>query len=103
MGLVSLLKEDKNCNVVMIFNKQKVFLDIEDEIDIVTLMIGETCENTNKIYSKKNLKHYLQKYYKDEMDYQQYKEKVIDYEVVIDENNEVALEIIKQKLIVKEN
>lgn len=25
MGLVSLLKEDKNCNVVMIFNKQKVF------------------------------------------------------------------------------
>ncbi|WP_257928082.1 hypothetical protein [Campylobacter lari] len=53
MGLVSLLKEDKNCNVVMIFNKQKVFLDIEDEIDIVALMIGETCENTNKIYSKK--------------------------------------------------
>lgn len=66
-------------------------------------MIGETCENTNKIYSKKNLKHYLRKYYKDEMDYQQYKEKVIDYEVVIDENNEVALEIIKQKLIVKED
>lgn len=69
LGLVNLLKEDKSCNVVMIFDKDKL----------------DKRESNNNEVSPKDW-------------YETYKEKVIDYEIVIDNNDEIAQEIIEDNL-----
>lgn len=70
LGLVNLLKEDKQCNVVMIFNK--------DELEKQESSSGET----------ENPKNW----------YEIYKEKVIDYEIVIEYNDAIARKIIENNL-----
>ncbi|EOF7235542.1 P-loop NTPase fold protein [Campylobacter coli] len=72
LGLVNLLKEDKECSVVMIFH--------EDEL--------KEQDNNSPIDNKKNDKNW----------YQIYKEKIIDCEITIRNNDEVAKAIIKEKI-----
>ncbi|EAI2149083.1 hypothetical protein KY417_001169 [Campylobacter jejuni] len=77
LGLVNLLKEDKECNVVMIFRKDK----LEEQNNNVT--------TNNKEEAKQDLNSL----------YQIYKEKVIDYEIDIDNNSEEAANnIISNKI-----
>ncbi|MDE7176014.1 MAG: hypothetical protein K2N75_08265 [Helicobacter sp.] len=70
LGLVILLKEDKLCSVVMILNK--------DELEKQESSSGKT----------ENPKNW----------YEIYKEKVIDYEITIENNDEVARKIIEENL-----
>lgn len=70
LGLVNLLKEDKFCNVVMILN--------QDELKKQESSSGET----------ENPKNW----------YETYKEKVIDYEIAIDNNDAIARKIIENNL-----
>ncbi|EIP4519819.1 hypothetical protein LSU77_000204 [Campylobacter coli] len=69
LGLVNLLKEDKECNVVMIFHKE--------ELNRVENKDAE--ENGKKTW------------------YEIYKEKVIDYEFMIDDNSKAAYNIISDE------
>ncbi|EGK8010747.1 NTPase KAP, partial [Campylobacter lari] len=78
LGLVNLLKEEKECNVVMILNKDE--LKKQDD----------NSDNNNK-EDKQDAKDW----------YQEYKEKVIDYEYIKD-NNEIAKDIIIEKLKVQD-
>ncbi|MCV3551736.1 KAP family NTPase [Campylobacter sp. CNRCH_2013_0855] len=75
LGLVNLLKEEKECNVVMILNKDELQDDNSD----------------NNKEDKQDAKDW----------YQEYKEKVIDYEYIKD-NNEIAKDIIIEKLKVQD-
>lgn len=72
LGLVNLLKEDKECNVVMIFHT--------DELEE---------QNNNSATKAKQYFNSL---------YQAYKEKVIDHEINIDDNSEAAKNIISNKI-----
>lgn len=72
IGLVNLLKEDKECNVVMIFNKEEL----------------NKLENKESDESKDKESNW----------YETYKEKFVDYELTIKNNDEVAKDIIKTKL-----
>ncbi|HEB9321222.1 TPA: hypothetical protein RZK33_000499 [Campylobacter coli] len=70
LGLVNLLKEDKECNVVMIFHKE--------ELD--RIKNKDTKENSKKSW------------------YEIYKEKIIDYEFIINDNSKAANDIISNKI-----
>ncbi|EOH8413120.1 hypothetical protein AJM72_03140 [Campylobacter jejuni] len=70
LGLVNLLKEDKECNVVIIFHKEEL-----------NRMINKDTEENNK-----------------QSWYEIYKEKIIDYEFVINDNSKVANSIISNKI-----
>ncbi|HEC1891637.1 TPA: AAA family ATPase [Campylobacter jejuni] len=70
LGLVNLLKEDKECNVVIIFHKEEL-----------NRMINKDTEENNK-----------------QSWYEIYKEKIIDYEFVINNNSKVANSIISNKI-----
>lgn len=84
LGLVNLLKEDKQCSVVMILNKNE--LDKQESNDQKGREINSGQESSSgEIENSKNW-------------YETYKEKVIDYEIVIDNNDEVAREIIEKNL-----
>ncbi|EJV5919807.1 NTPase KAP [Campylobacter lari] len=79
LGLVNLLKEEKECNVVMILNKDE--LKKQDD----------NSDNNNK-EDKQDTKDW----------YQEYKEKIIDCEYTIKDNNEIAKDIIIEKLKVQD-
>ncbi|HEF2146529.1 TPA: hypothetical protein R8X55_000471 [Campylobacter coli] len=70
LGLVNLLKEDKECNVVMIFHKE--------ELD--RIKNKDTKENNKKSW------------------YEIYKEKIIDYEFIINDNSKAADDIISNEI-----
>ncbi|TEY03614.1 P-loop NTPase fold protein [Campylobacter sp. US33a] len=72
LGLVNLLKEDKECNVVMILN--------DDELK------KQDGNSDNKKEDKQDAKDW----------YQEYKEKVIDYEVRLKNNDEIAKALIEE-------
>lgn len=79
LGLVNLLKEEKECNVVMIFH--------EEELKEQDSNLAENKEEETE-YANQNSKNW----------YQIYKEKVIDCEITIRNNDEVAKAIIKDKI-----
>ncbi|AJC85855.1 KAP family P loop domain protein [Campylobacter sp. RM16704] len=78
LGLVNLLKEEKECNVVVIFHEE----ELKEQDGILT---ENNKEEQAKQYNSKNW-------------YQIYKEKVIDCEITIKNNDEVAKAIIKDKV-----
>ncbi|EBF5458734.1 hypothetical protein FID05_09355, partial [Campylobacter jejuni] len=78
LGLVNLLKEEKECNVVMIFHKGE--LEEQDS--------NSTINDKEKQAKQDNSKNW----------YQTYKEKVIDCEITIKNNDEAAKAIIKEKI-----
>lgn len=69
LGLVNLLKEDKECNVVMIFHKE----------ELNRMENKDAEENGKKTW------------------YEIYKEKVIDYEFMINDNSKAAYNIISDE------
>ncbi|MCV3428740.1 KAP family NTPase [Campylobacter sp. IFREMER_LSEM_CL1904] len=78
LGLVNLLKEEKECNVVVIFHEE----ELKEQDGILT---ENNKEEQAKQYNSKNW-------------YQIYKEKVIDCEITIKDNDEVAKAIIKDRI-----
>ncbi|ECQ9349847.1 KAP family NTPase [Campylobacter jejuni] len=74
LGLVNLLKEEKECNVVMIFHKDE--LEEQDN--------NSAINDKEKQAKQDNSKNW----------YQTYKEKIIDYEFVINDNSKAAHNII---------
>ncbi|MCR8709040.1 P-loop NTPase fold protein [Campylobacter sp. RM5063] len=78
LGLVNLLKEEKECNVVVIFHEE----ELKEQDNNLT---ENNKEEQAKQYNSKNW-------------YQTYKEKVIDCEITIKNNDEVAKAIIKDKV-----
>ncbi|EDP6880273.1 AAA family ATPase [Campylobacter lari] len=78
LGLVNLLKEEKECNVVVIFHEE----ELKEQDDNLT---ENNKEEQAKQYNSKNW-------------YQIYKEKVIDCEITIKDNDEVAKAIIKDRI-----
>ncbi|HEC2791625.1 TPA: AAA family ATPase [Campylobacter jejuni] len=80
LGLVNLLKEEKECNVVMIFH--------EEELKEQDSNLAENNKEEETEHAKQNSKNW----------YQIYKEKVIDCEITIRNNDEVAKAIIKDKI-----
>lgn len=80
LGLVNLLKEEKECNVVMIFH--------EEELKEQDSNLAENNKEEETEYANQNSKNW----------YQIYKEKVIDCEITIRNNDEVAKAIIKDKI-----
>ncbi|EIJ7397243.1 hypothetical protein LI815_001870, partial [Campylobacter jejuni] len=78
LGLVNLLKEEKECNVVMIFHKGE--LEEQDN--------NSAINDKEKQAKQDNSKNW----------YQTYKEKIIDYEFVINDNSKVANSIISNKI-----
>ncbi|MBT0827030.1 hypothetical protein KJQ85_08245, partial [Campylobacter lari] len=78
LGLVNLLKEEKECNVVVIFHEE----ELKEQDDNLT---ENNKEEQTKQYNSKNW-------------YQIYKEKVIDCEITIKNNDEVAKAIIKDRI-----
>ncbi|EGK8127675.1 P-loop NTPase fold protein [Campylobacter lari] len=78
LGLVNLLKEEKECNVVVIFHEEE---------------LKEQDSNLAKNNKEKQTKQYNSKNW-----YRIYKEKVIDCEITIKDNDEVAKAIIKDKV-----
>ncbi|EAI8624468.1 AAA family ATPase [Campylobacter lari] len=78
LGLVNLLKEEKECNVVVIFHEEE---------------LKEQDNNLAKNNKEKQTKQYNSKNW-----YQIYKEKVIDCEITIKNNDEVAKAIIKDRI-----
>lgn len=108
IGLVNLLKEDKECNVVMIFNKEEL-----NKLEFENKELNESKnKKPNEPQNKKTdfgemLDKELNKLANKESDepedkesnwYETYKEKFVDYEFTIDNNYEVAKDIIKTKL-----
>ncbi|EAJ6152280.1 hypothetical protein CK565_03175 [Campylobacter lari] len=78
LGLVNLLKEEKECNVVVIFHEEE---------------LKEQDNNLAKNNKEKQTKQYNSKNW-----YRIYKEKVIDCEITIKNNDEVAKAIIKDRI-----
>ncbi|EAK0443791.1 NTPase KAP [Campylobacter lari] len=72
LGLVNLLKEEKECNVVMILNKDK--------------LKKQNDNSDNNKEGKQDTKDW----------YQEYKEKVVDCEYIIKDNNEIAKGLIEK-------
>lgn len=87
LGLVNLLKEDKLCSVVMILNKDELEKLEKQESNNQK---GQEANNEQKSSGgeTENLKNW----------YDFYKEKVIDYEITIENNDEVARKIIENNL-----
>ncbi|HED5389943.1 TPA: AAA family ATPase [Campylobacter jejuni] len=77
LGLVNLLKEDKECNVVMIFH-----------IDELEEQNNNLAANNKEEAKQGNSENW----------YQTYKEKVIDNEIIIKDNSEAANNIISNKI-----
>ncbi|MBT0818082.1 KAP family NTPase, partial [Campylobacter lari] len=88
LGLVNLLKEEKECNVVMILNKDE--LKKQDDNSDNNKKQDNNSDNNKE--DKQDTKGW----------YQEYKEKVIDWEYIIKDNNEIAKDIIIEKLKVQD-
>lgn len=88
LGLVNLLKEEKECNVVMILNKDE--LKKQDDNSDNNKKQDNNSDNNKE--DKQDTKDW----------YQEYKEKVIDWEYIIKDNNEIAKDIIIEKLKVQD-
>ncbi|RDU64514.1 MULTISPECIES: P-loop NTPase fold protein [Helicobacter] len=84
LGLVNLLKEDKLCSVVMILNK--------DELE------KQELNNQNKQEANNDPKPSDNELENPRNWYEIHKEKVIDYEITIENNDEVARKIIENNL-----
>lgn len=84
LGLVNLLKEDKQCNVVMIFNKDELEKQESNNQKEQKANSGQE-SNIGEAENPKNW-------------YETYKEKVIDYEIAIKNNDEIARKIIENNL-----
>ncbi|ECQ5849364.1 TPA: P-loop NTPase fold protein [Campylobacter jejuni] len=78
LGLVNLLKEEKECNVVMIFHKGE--LEEQDN--------NSAINDKEKQAKQDNSKNW----------YQTYKEKIIDYEFIINDNSKAAHNIISNEV-----
>ncbi|EGK8036899.1 ATP-binding protein [Campylobacter lari] len=94
LGLVNLLKEEKECNVVVIFHEKE--LKEQDGILTENNKEEETEQDFNSWYQK--AKEEQTKQYNSKNWYQIYKEKVIDCEITIKNNDEVAKAIIKDRI-----
>ncbi|MCV3454123.1 KAP family NTPase, partial [Campylobacter sp. FU_520] len=93
LGLVNLLKEEKECNVVMILNKDE--LKKQDDNSDNNKKQDNNSDNNNNNNNKEDKQ--------DTKDwYQEYKEKVIDWEYIIKDNNEIAKDIIIEKLKIQD-
>lgn len=84
LGLVNLLKEDKLCNVVMILDKNE--------------LEKQELNNQNKQEANNDPKPSDNELENPRNWYEIHKEKVIDYEITIENNDEVAREIIEENL-----
>lgn len=80
LGLVNLLKEDKECSVVLILNKN----ELSKKEDNAKMEISSDDKTQHDI--KQNNNDW----------YQEYKEKVIDYEVCLEDNDEIAKALIEE-------
>lgn len=97
LGLVNLLKEEKECNVVMIFHKGE--LEEQDNNSTIDNKKKETKQDLNSLlqaYESKAKEEQAKQNNKNW--YQIYKEKIIDCEITIRNNDEVAKAIIKEKI-----
>lgn len=94
LGLVNLLKEEKECNVVVIFHEKE--LKEQDDNLTENNKEEETEQDFNSWYQK--AKEEQTKQYNSKNWYQIYKEKVIDCEITIKNNDEVAKAIIKDRI-----
>ncbi len=97
LGLVNLLKEDKECNVVMIFHEDE--LKEQDNNSTIDNKKKETKQELNSLlqaYESKAKEEQAKQNNKNW--YQIYKEKIIDCEITIRNNDEVAKAIIKEKI-----
>ncbi|HEB9343068.1 TPA: hypothetical protein RZK37_001360 [Campylobacter coli] len=97
LGLVNLLKEDKECNVVMIFHEDE--LKEQDNNSTIDNKKKETKQDLNSLlqaYESKAKEEQAKQNNKNW--YQIYKEKIIDCEITIRNNDEVAKAIIKEKI-----
>lgn len=94
LGLVNLLKEEKECNVVVIFHEEE--LKEQDDNLTENNKEEETEQDFNSWYQK--AKEEQTKQYNSKNWYQIYKEKVIDCEITIKNNDEVAKAIIKDRI-----
>ncbi|EKJ1373339.1 NTPase KAP [Campylobacter jejuni] len=82
LGLVNLLKEDKECSVVLILNKNE--LNKQED----------NAKNNMQTSSNDKTQHDVKQNNNDW--YQEYKEKVIDYEVCLKDNDEIAKALIEE-------
>ncbi|WP_257396715.1 KAP family NTPase [Campylobacter lari] len=82
LGLVNLLKEEKECNVVMILNKDE--LKKQDDNSDNNKKQDNNSDNNKE--DKQDTKDW----------YQEYKEKVVDCEYTIKDNNEIAKGLIEK-------
>ncbi|HEG2582163.1 TPA: AAA family ATPase [Campylobacter lari] len=94
LGLVNLLKEEKECNVVVIFHEKE--LKEQDDNLTENNKEEETEQDFNSWYQK--AKEEQTKQYNSKNWYQIYKEKVIDCEITIKNNDEIAKAIIKDRI-----
>ncbi|HEB9303908.1 TPA: AAA family ATPase [Campylobacter coli] len=97
LGLVNLLKEDKKCSVVMIFHEDE--LKEQDNNSTIDNKKKETKQELNSLlqaYESKAKEEQAKQNNKNW--YQIYKEKIIDCEITIRNNDEVAKAIIKEKI-----
>ncbi|HEB9352080.1 TPA: AAA family ATPase [Campylobacter coli] len=97
LGLVNLLKEDKECSVVMIFHEDE--LKEQDNNSTIDNKKKETKQELNSLlqaYESKAKEEQAKQNNKNW--YQIYKEKIIDCEITIRNNDEVAKAIIKEKI-----
>ncbi|EDO8877508.1 AAA family ATPase [Campylobacter coli] len=97
LGLVNLLKEDKECSVVMIFHEDELKeQDNNSTIDNKKKEIKQDLNSLLQTYESKAKEEQAKQNNKNW--YQIYKEKIIDCEITIRNNDEVAKAIIKEKI-----
>lgn len=82
LGLINLLKEDKECSVVLILNKN----ELNKQEDNAKNNMQTSSNDKTQHDAKQNNNDW----------YQEYKEKVIDYEVCLEDNDEIAKALIEE-------
>ncbi|ECQ7163257.1 NTPase KAP [Campylobacter jejuni] len=82
LGLVNLLKEDKECSVVLILNKN----ELNKQEDNAKNNMQTSSNDKTQHDAKQNNNDW----------YQEYKEKVIDYKVCLKDNDEIAKALIEE-------
>ncbi|EOJ1429280.1 P-loop NTPase fold protein [Campylobacter jejuni] len=82
LGLINLLKEDKECSVVLILNKN----ELNKQEDNAKNNMQTSSNDKTQHDAKQNNNDW----------YQEYKEKVIDYEMLLENNDEIAKALIEE-------
>ncbi|HHY1243715.1 TPA: P-loop NTPase fold protein [Campylobacter jejuni] len=82
LGLVNLLKEDKECSVILILNKN----ELNKQEDNAKNNMQTSSNDKTQHDAKQNNNDW----------YQEYKEKVIDYEMLLENNDEIAKALIEE-------